>query len=91
MKTSYTMKEFRNLMYKAEESAYTDTVHLVVYANDTPGCYGFEEWNIPLEDIANFINVMCATYNVTSIEVADSKYDYDWINIDLYNNKVDVH
>ena len=90
-KTTYTMREYRELMRKAEDADCWDKVHVTIYADDLPTVCGFEEWEIPVEDMADFINVMCSTYNVSSIEFSDSKYAYDWIDIDLYNNNASIH
>lgn len=90
-KTTYTMREYRELMRRAEEAGYWEKIHVTVYADDLPTSCGFEDWEIPVEDMMDFVNVICSTYNISSIELSDSKCDYDWIDIDLYNNNVSIH
>ena len=54
-KTTYTMREYRELMRRAEDVDCWNKVHVTVYADDLPTCCGFEEWEIPVEDMADFI------------------------------------
>lgn len=90
-KTNYSMREFRELMRRAEEADYWNKMHIVIYADGLPTTYNFEEWDIPIEDVADFINIMCATYDVSSVQISNSRYDYDAIDIDLYNNKISIY
>lgn len=78
-KTNYSMREYKELMDRADDACSEDTIFIEFLGRDI-GRVGIEEVSIAIEDLADFLNVMLLQYNITRITIGDSRYTDDWVS-----------